>query len=213
MNQYFSSNYPSVKNIIFDLGNVILDVDYMATVEAFKLLGVHDFDRIFTQYAQHPFLDEWDKGYLTPAAFRQTLRKIAPVLEQVNDMMIDRAWNAMLGELPLVRLQLLQALRPQYRTFLLSNTNEIHVTQFAGIVHAVSGAKDLSTYFEKTYYSNQIGMRKPDPEIYEWTLSQNGLKASETLFIDDLLSNIEGAEKVGLQTLHLKKGEMFLEKL
>ena len=189
-----------VANLIFDLGNVVLNIDYGRTIDAFKSLGVAEFESLYTPIAQKGFIDDWDKGLISAAEFRECLRVEASVLRRVDDDQIDAAWNAMLLDLPQSRLDILTRLSAHYRTFLLSNTNEIHVAHFDSIVARTIPGKKLSDFFEKIYYSNETGMRKPDAEIYELVLRENGLQADETLFVDDLTANVEGAKRVGLQT-------------
>ncbi|MDR2562385.1 MAG: HAD family phosphatase [Prevotellaceae bacterium] len=198
-----------VKNIIFDLGNVILNIDYWRTIDAFKSLGAADFESLYTPLAQKGFIDKMDKGMITPAEFRESLRSEVPALRGVSDDNIDAAWNAMLLDLPKSRLDILTELRRNYSLFLLSNTNEIHVAHFDRIVDEVIPGKKMSDYFDKVYYSNETGMRKPDAEIYELVIRENGLKAEESLFIDDLQANIDGAKKVGLQTFLMENGNFW----
>ena len=202
-----------IKNIIFDLGNVILNVDYDQTIDAFKTLGVDDFEHLYTPLAQKHFIDNMDKGLITPSEFRESLRTEAPALRNRSDKEIDTAWCAMLLDLPKARLDILENLKKRYRTFLLSNTNEIHVAIFDDIVAGVSPGKRMSDYLEKVYYSNEMGMRKPDVEIYRFVIETNDLNPSETLFIDDLQANIEGASKAGLKTFLMEKGKVTLEDL
>ena len=208
---YLSKNTPAadVKNIIFDLGNVILNIDYARTIDAFKALGAVDFERLYTPLVQKRFIDDMDKGLITPSEFREFLRLEAPVLRNVDDADIDAAWNAMLLDLPKKRLDILAEMKNNYRTFLLSNTNEIHVARFDEIVAGVVPGKRMIDFFEKVYYSNETGMRKPDAEIYELVLAENGLLSAETLFIDDLQANIDGARKVGLQTFLMENGNFW----
>ena len=194
-----------IANLIFDLGNVVLNIDYGRTIAAFKSLGVAEFDSLYTPIAQKGFIDDWDKGLISSDEFRESLRVEAPILRGVDDWQIDAAWNVMLLDLPQSRLDILTRLSAHYRTFLLSNTNEIHVAHFDSIVATTVPGKKLSDYFERIYYSNETGMRKPDAEIYELVLHENGLQADETLFIDDLAANVEGAKRVGLQTFQQGK--------
>ncbi len=197
---------PDVKNIIFDLGGVILDVDYNRPVEAFQKLGAKDFDEVFTQQHQAEFFSEFERGEITPAQFRKKLQKYLP--EQVTDEEIDEAWCTILGELPSHRIVLLKMLaRMNYRLFLLSNTNSIHIRAFTTYLDETYGKNLFKQLFEKVYYSSQIGMRKPTREIFEFVLNDNDLKASETLFIDDSIQHIEAANEMGFQTGLLQEPE------
>ncbi len=170
-----------------------------ATRKAFTELGVENFDNIYTQAGQSGIFDRLDKGEISPEEFRDELRRHIP--RTITDAEIDSAWDAMLLDVPKEKLELLARLKSKYRLFLLSNTNVIHVKKFSAELQRVHGTPDFSPYFEKWYYSCNIGMRKPDSEIFEFVLNENNLKAQETLFIDDSIQHIRGAEKLGLQTL------------
>lgn len=195
----------NIKNIIFDLGGVILNIDYHLTIDAFIKLGFENFDAVFTQAKQTGIFDKLDKGLVSPEEFRNGVRELAG--KPFSNEQIDYAWNAMLLDFPPHRLKLLEQVNAQYRTFLLSNTNQIHIDVYNQILFNTFGVKDLSHFFEKEYYSHEVHMRKPDAEVYELILKQNGLKKEETLFIDDTEQHIEGARAVGLYAYHLKLKE------
>lgn len=196
----------TIRNIIFDLGGVIINLAYRRTTDAFIALGVTDFDSIFSKAQQSGFFDAFDKGETSPAQFRDEIRK--HVAHELSDAQIDAAWDAMLLDVPAERLQLLATLRKKYRTFLLSNTNETHVKNFSAELQRVHGSPDFSPWFEQCYYSCRVGMRKPDAEIFRFVLEQNRLRAEETLFIDDSIQHIRGAEKLGLQTAYLHNTDL-----
>jgi len=202
------THFMNIKNIIFDLGGVLLDVDYDATIQAFKEQNVTDFDVFFTQAAQVKLFDRLDKGEIPPQEFRDTLRQIAGV--RIGDQQIDDAWNAMLGEFPEERLDLLEKVNTHYRTFLLSNTNVIHYPVYQQYMKERFGMAGLGSLFEKQYLSYRIGMRKPDAEIFQYVLNDSGLHPEETLFIDDSLQHVHGAKKAGLHALHVdvKNGDV-----
>ena len=203
LNKNFS---PEIKNIIFDLGGVILNIDYNITINAFKQLGIINFDELYTQAGQCELFDKLDKGEITNNDFRNEVRQLLPSVNLSNKQ-IDDAWNAMLLDMPVERLIILEKLKPLYRTFLLSNTNAIHVPLFSEIVKSTINKNNLTDFFEATYYSNEIGMRKPNADIYEFVVQKHNLKPCETLFIDDSIQNVEGAQKVGLHAYHLANGE------
>ena len=190
-----------IKNIIFDLGGVLLNIDYQATINAFKKLGVKDFDALFTQAAQHQLFDRMDKGEVSPPSFREELRRLSGL--DISDSEIDIAWNAMLLDLPAKRLALLERVGKNYRTFLLSNTNSIHYPAYMDYLNRHYGIADLAALFEKQYLSFEIGMRKPDREIFEYVLADQGLDAGETMFIDDSFQHVEGARNAGLHAVWL----------
>ena len=123
-------------------------------------------------------------------------------MDLTNDQ-IKKAWNAIILTMPEHRIRLLEQVRKNYRIFLLSNTNVIHYEVYTKQLRDVFGYKGFNELFEKAYLSFQIGMKKPDLEFFELVLSENKLNASETLFIDDSIQQVQGAEKAGLITYHL----------
>ena len=193
-----------VKNIIFDLGGVILNIDYKRTAKAFKEIGVINFDEIYSQAKQDQVFDKLETGELTPDEFREYMKEIVPSLQLSA---IDKAWNAMLLDLPAQRINLLKELKKKYRLFLLSNTNEIHIKCFRKIIEASYGENIFDSIFEHQYYSSDIGLRKPNADCFQYVLEKNGLEASETLFIDDSIQHVEGARKLKINAYYLIPGE------
>lgn len=199
----------TIKNIIFDLGGVILNIDYHLTIQAFTELGIPNFKEKYSQAQQNHLFDRLDTGTISGTDFVAEIKREA--LNGITEKDILRCWNAMLLDLPKERLELLEKLGENYRLFLLSNTNEIHIPEYNKLLERTFGFKDLAHLFEKQYYSFEIGLRKPDIEIFEFVLSENGLLAEETLFIDDSKQHIKGAEKTGINTYWLKPNETIID--
>lgn len=189
------------KNIIFDLGGVLINIDYNLTAQAFSTLGINDFQEQFSKAAQTKLFDLYEKGLISSQEFRNQIKSV--ISAATDDSTIDEAWNAMLLDFPLERLNFLQKVKQTHRTFLLSNTNDIHIQKINTDLKAEYGIPDLSGHFEKIYLSYEVNMRKPDAEIFELVLSQNNLNPAETLFIDDSPQHIETAKKLGIQTYWL----------
>lgn len=189
------------KNIIFDLGGVLLNIDYSLVTKAFSALGLSNFDELYSKAHQTKLFDLYEKGQISSEAFRNHVKTCFST--PIDDNTIDKAWNAMLLDLPPERLHLLQQLKTGHRTFLLSNTNDIHIQYINKYLQETFGIAELSGYFEKVYLSYEVGMRKPDAEIFELVLSENNLDPNETLFIDDSIQHIEGAKKLGIHTYWL----------
>lgn len=196
--------HASVKNIIFDFGGVILNIDYKLTEAAFAGLGLSDFEDMYSQASQNKLFDTFEKGLITPAQFRTEIRKY---IGSASDEQIDKAWNSMLLDLPEERIKLLDRLKKTHRIFLLSNTNEIHFTAFTAYMKDKFRRDVFSDVFEKAYVSHKVHMRKPDTEIFEFVLAENKLNREETLFIDDSIQHIEAAKRSGIRAHFLKKGE------
>jgi len=193
-----------IKHIIFDLGGVILNVDYQLTEQAFIDAGVTDFPALYSQLRQTELFDKFETGLITRETFIPALQKAAAT--PVTEVQVLKAWDAMLQDFPIRRLQILQQLRLYYDLFLLSNTNELHEEAFNGILMRSHGIPNIGVFFDKVYFSHRIGLRKPGREIFELVLGENGLKPSETLFIDDSPQHIAGAKELGIQTIYLEKG-------
>lgn len=194
-----------IHNIIFDLGGVLLNIDYAKTRQAFLDLGFHNFDEHYTQFSQTGIFDRFDKGEISPEAFFSELAGI--VGNGAGILQLEHAWNAMLLDFPRENLVLLENLKTEYRIFLFSNTNEPHLEYFFQLMQKKYGLETPDILFERVYYSCRIGMRKPDPAAFRFILGEDGLKASETLFIDDSPQHVQGAESVGIRAYYLKKGE------
>lgn len=188
--------------IIFDLGGVILNLDYNLTIEAFKHLGGERFDELYTQANQSHIIDDFEIGKATTEEFIRFMLDFLPA-ENQSQTIVD-AWNKMLLDLPTSRIELLKHIGSQKRIFLFSNTNAIHYSEVLQILKTEFGNKNLfNELFEKAYFSHIAGVRKPNKEAFQLVLDENQLDPSKTLFIDDSIQHIEGAQKVGLQTYHL----------
>jgi putative hydrolase of the HAD superfamily len=190
-----------IKNIIFDLGGVILNLSVDSTLRQISKLSGYPVEKVIELYhARDEFL-AYEKGEITNDEFRRSLKDIFGIT--TLDTELDVCWNAMLGDIPPERIELLRQLRSKYKTYLLSNTNAIHLDFFSGMAQKAHGLESLDPLFHKAYYSHLMKMRKPDPAIYEFVLNENGLKANETIFLDDNAANLKGAASVGIQTFHV----------
>lgn len=191
----------NIKNIIFDLGGVFININYKKTEEAFVQLGVANFTDLYNQHYASSLFEDLETGKIVPADFYTEFRKIANT--SITNQQIEEAWNAMLLDIFPESLDWLQNIKSRYNIYLFSNTNQIHYECFIKIFSASVNNKNFNNYFIKAYYSHILGLRKPYKESYQKILEEQQLVASETLFIDDTLKNIEGAKEAGLQTLHL----------
>lgn len=193
-----------IKNIIFDFGGVILPVDPMAYAVAMMELGCHDMQGLHNRFQSEEVYIRFEKGEISPEDFRILLR--SGFAGHPSDEELDRAWNQMLGEIPPHRVRFLEDLKARHRTFLLSNTNIIHYHRYQNQFCETYGYASMDDLFEKAYYSYRLNLYKPDPAIFEFVLKDSGLKAEETLFVDDNPDNIKAAEKLGIQVIHLADG-------
>ncbi len=194
-----------IKNIIFDYGNVIFDIDHLLTIKAFQDLGVKHDASFFGHLKQNPLFDAFEMGKIDANEFRSEIRSITQ--QNYSNEHIDNAWNTLLLGIRPGYLDYLIELKSQYRTFLLSNNNEIHFHAILNYLQSNYQVNDMSSYFEKDYYSHLMGMRKPNADIFEYVINEHQLKPSETLFIDDSPQHLETAKKLGLNTHLMLKNE------
>lgn len=190
-----------IKNVIFDLGGVLLNIDYHLTIQAFVDIGMSNFQELFTQAQQSELFDKIEVGEISSDEFLAEIKALMP--SHVSEVAIRTAWNAMLLDFPSERLDFLLAVKEKYNTALLSNTNSIHLENFYKELKKVHNLKSLDDYFHKVYFSCDLGMRKPNPETFLRVCELEGFNPSETLFIDDTIQHVEGAKQAGLQALHL----------
>ena len=195
----------SFRNIILDLGGVVLDISYERTHDAFIRLGFENFETVYSQLRQENVFDLFETGKITEDDFRNAVRKYSA--KNLSDKDINAAWNAMILQLPEQRVTFLTELKSHHRLFLLSNTNSIHEKEFTRKIVSVYGKNILEELFEKIYYSHRLDMRKPTKEIFKLILNENNMMESETLFIDDSPQHVEGAKQTGMQVYLLKQGE------
>lgn len=196
-----------IDNIIFDLGNVILDIDYLSTIKAFEKIGIENASILYSKSSQTKIFDQLETGKITKEDFILEIQKIIP---KASKSEIINAWNAIIKDLPESRIDILKNLKDKFSIFLLSNTNSIHIDY---IVKKIGERKydEFYNLFDKVYYSHEVKLRKPDPNIFKLVINENNLKIKNTLFIDDSIQHINSAKKLGLQTYHLNNSIESLE--
>ncbi|MBO9616226.1 MAG: HAD family phosphatase [Dyadobacter sp.] len=201
-----------IRNIIFDLGDVILNIDVPIASKSFAELSGREQHEIFTIFKESEVFRQFETGLMDEPTFRNYVREILN-FPDLSDEAIDTAWNSLLLDLPPERVELLKKLATKYRLFLLSNTSSIHITQVNKILEASTGVEKLEDLFEIVFLSYEMGLMKPDTRIYQEVLDKAGLKAEETLFLDDNADNIRSAAQLGIETIHVQKPVTILEYL
>lgn len=194
-----------IENIIFDLGGVILDVDYNLTRAAFEKLGVSNFDEMYSQANADKLFQKLETGQIDEEEFYKELNDCTGLHLSTEE--IKKAWNAMLLSFREGSLQFLEDIRSKYKVYLLSNTNLIHWNSFKESFHAKKRTKTFEDYFDKAFYSFKMGLRKPGEEIFYAVIKELKIDPAKTVFIDDSAQNIEAAKKAGLQTILLTPGK------
>lgn len=201
---------PSIKNLIFDLGGVIIDLSIDETLRSFATLAGAEPSAIETLYHTAPEFLSYETGHLTDEEFRAFVNSHCK--QPGSDADVDKCWNGMLRGLPKKKLDLILSLKNKYNVFLLSNTNAIHVKHINEVMlPAIPGTLPLlDDYFHKAYYSHIMKMRKPHREIFEEVLADSKLRADETLFLDDNHDNVVGAGKAGIRTAFVNTPDYIL---
>jgi len=194
---------PTVKNIVFDLGGVILPIEFSRTISALEEAGIADAGGQFNLGHANSIFKDYEEGLIDDETFIRKLQEQTG--GQADAATLVKAWNALLLDFPAERIQLLEELGKRYQLYLFSNTNGIHHTDFHRKFSATYD-KSFDDFFEKAWYSHLIKRRKPDVAAFEWILADGGLKAADTLFVDDALNNIEGAQAAGMHGFHIVPG-------
>lgn len=195
----------NIKNIIFDYGGVIINLDMKAPLDLIKLHSSLDVEKVWQQMQSKKVFEMYEQGFLSDDEFRNSVRNFFNL--QVDDEIIDQAWNSLLLDMPQERIELLGKCKTQYRAFLLSNSNSIHYQSYLSQLQNRYKINSFDELFEKAYFSYEMKLLKPHPQIFQKVLDNHPLKVEETLFIDDTLMHIETAQKMGFQTFHLTDGK------
>ena len=183
----------------------MINLDFKKSTDAFRELGFPHFENMFSQFKADQLFEKLEKGLISPEDLYTVLHKVGK--EGITTEQLQHAWNSMLLDFRVESLAFLSELKKTYNLFLLSNTNAIHLTAFNGILKEQTGLDSLGNFFNRSYYSHLVGLRKPNNDIFEFVLADAGLNINETLFIDDTQDNIETAAKMGFKTHHLLPGE------
>lgn len=192
-----------IKNILFDLGGVLITLYPEHTYAGFTTLAGSRaaYQQAMEQWNAQQLFEDIETGAISEGTFLEGLRNGLPF--SATDEQLVMAWNAMLHPIPASGLRLLHTLREQgYGVYLLSNTNSIHLRDFRAIALAQHGIEDFDALFDGAYYSHLIEARKPHLETFQRVADQAGIAPSETLFIDDNAPNLVGARAIGMHTLH-----------
>jgi len=193
--------WDEIEAIIFDLGGVLLNIDYSLSQKAMSdLLGC---SVNFSKKLQADLFSDYESGQISDQQFRDGLRSLSLSQKEFSDDEIDHAWNIMLGDLPQRRVAMLEEVGATKRIYLLSNTNGIHYRAFCADIEKNMKIQRFEALFQKLYWSHELGMRKPNQDIFQHVLSDNGLDPASTLFIDDSPQHVEGARKLGIKAFHL----------
>lgn len=195
-----------IKNIIFDLGGVVLDIDESITLHELQKKGIDG-----NALMQDPrFLDidaKFERGIISAHTFRKQIKQLIGK-ENLSDPDFDFLWNSMLLDIPRERIHALEQIKEHYNIFLMSNTNEIHYDLYVRDLQLRFGYKQFDDLFDKSYFSFDVHLMKPDPLFFEYIIEHQGLKPQETLFIDDSKANTDVASQMGIHTYLIRRDEL-----
>ena len=195
-----------IKNIVFDLGGVILTLDRNEAVRRFKQAGLEQAEELLDPYHQKGIFLDLEEGRLTSEEFYDAIRQLAG--KYISNEKIDHGWLGFIADTPAYKLEMLEELKKSYNLYLLSNTNPVIMSWALSPQFSEKG-KGLDQYFDKMYLSYQIGITKPHLQIYQYMIEDSGMIPSETLFIDDGAANIEVGKALGMHVFQPKNGEDF----
>ena len=193
-----------IKNIVFDLGGVLVDLDFKAAINGLQKAGFAKVKEQLQSFDREGIFQKFELGEMTAEEFRTAIRENSTMT--LTDEEIDALWNAMLLEIPREKLELILDLRGKYMVYLLSNTNSIHWDYVCKNAFNYRGFR-VNDYFEETFLSYEMHLAKPNKAIFEKVLHDANLLPEETLFIDDSEANCKAAEEVGIHTHHYHIGD------
>lgn len=198
----------NIRNLIFDLGNVILNIDTKLSEIAFAQYGMNDFEKLYTLASQNELFDRLEVGSITENEFYDEFRRVTGC--KLDNKTLEQCWNALIMDFPSARIEMLKRLKAEgkYRTFILSNTNIIHYRFYTALLKRTRGVDGLENLVEHAYFSHEIGLKKPNRDIFDHVVEHSHIKPEESIFIDDNEANIKAANALGFNTIFLKDNDM-----
>lgn len=196
------TNLNDIENIIFDLGVVLLDLDFEGANEEFKKIGLTNFNDFYSKVHANNFFFDFETGKISNDLFIGKIKEF--IGRDVDDNAIKNAWNTIIKGFPNRKIEFIKTISRQYNIFMLSNTNKIHAEKYEDLFLRDAG-KNLESYFKGVYYSHTLGHRKPSQEAFTAVLAENNLVPEKTIFIDDIEENLKPAELLNIKTIHYKK--------
>lgn len=195
-----------IKNVIFDLGGVVLDIDETIVYKELEKMGIN-VSELARSKEFVGVISRFDTGVYTAPTFRKKVKALLG-LEKMTDQKFDALWNAMLLDIPRERIEAIEQVKKHYKIFLMSNSNEIHYDLYIRDLQLRFGYDEFDKLFNKSYFSFDIHLEKPDPRFFEFLLDHEHILPEETLFIDDTAENIKAAKALGINTYHIRRDEL-----
>lgn len=201
----------TIKAVVFDFGNVIINIDVEKTISAFAELSFKSSARVKQLFTEAEVFRKYETGFYADDEFRDVIRQVLSY--PLNDQEIDHAWNALLLDVPKKRLDFIENLKLKYPVYLLSNTNNIHIEQCKSYFRNTFGIANFELLFNETFLSYKMGLWKPDYKIYDAVINKIDLSPQEILFVDDNQDNIDAAADMGIQCIKINPPECFTDTL
>lgn len=204
-------DYSTIKNIVFDLGRVVVDIAPENAFNAFSKLSKTNCSpaHIEAKMAENNIWKSYESGEMTDQEFREWIRQSFDI-EADNDI-IDYSFNTILQEVDPQKVKLIQSLSAHYNLFVLSNTSKIHMDYFLKMMHEKHGIPHFWDCFTKPFLSYEMGCWKPEKSIYQKMLKVGNMVPAQTLFFDDLEVNVQAAEELGIQTIQILPDYSFVD--
>lgn len=196
----------NIKNIIFDLGGVVLDIDESIVYKELEKMGISTSELAHSKEFMD-IMSKFDTGIYTAPTFRKKTKAFLGQ-EKMTDQKFDSIWNSMLLDIPRERIEAIEKVRKHYKIFLMSNSNVIHYDLYVRDLQLRFGYNEFDELFNKSYFSFAEHLEKPDPRFFELILDHEHLLPEETLFIDDTAENIKVAKSLGINTYHISREEL-----
>lgn len=200
-----------VDAIIFDFGNVLIDLDYPRVIRRFSEVAKKNEKQIEELVVTDPILQELEVGAVEPDEFRWKVNKLLGTSLMDDDF--DDIWNSMLKKVPAERMGLVDQISEKYQTYILSNSNVIHEVAFDEMILEATGRESLRDFVKKVYFSHEIGLRKPNQDCYQHVIEDIDNYASRMLFLDDRLDNVEAARASGMKAVQIFNPDQQLKDL
>jgi glucose-1-phosphatase len=202
-------NVPDADFLIFDLGNVIIDIDYHHSMNLIKSLVPNHLHEKVNHFYLTDFHKEYEKGKINSEEFRENVRIYFE--QNWEDQKVDELWNSLLGNIPSARLDLVRKLKNNYQVGILSNTNQIHIEAVNRMLHADFSLSSFHELFDHVFYSHEMGLSKPSEEIYSTMLKHLNTTSDRVIFFDDLEANVHGAKSIGINAVHVTGPQTLVE--
>jgi putative hydrolase of the HAD superfamily len=196
-----SNQLQGIDVIIFDFGNVLIDLDYPRVIRKFSEVAKKNLEEIEELVVTAPVLQKFEMGMIGPDEFRASINKILGT--QMGERQFENIWNSMLKSITKERMDKVLKIGERFDTYILSNTNMIHEIAYEEMIMQATGRPSLRDFVKEVYYSHEIGMRKPNLNCYQFVIDDIGIYPSRMLFLDDRLDNVEAAQKAGMKAIQI----------